>query len=139
MAGQKTERTARRRRASRRGSGAASYLVIVAFLVGAALVHLSWPIPVWVLGVYVLASVVCAIVYAVDKSRARSGGRRIPEQTLHMLEFLGGWPGAIVAQQMLRHKTQKASFRVAFWAMVVTNVVVFVLLTTPFVQAGPGA
>jgi uncharacterized membrane protein YsdA (DUF1294 family) len=47
------------------------------------------------------------------------------------LGVVGGWPGAIVAQQMLRHKTQKASFRSAFWGSVVINVIVVVVFATP--------
>lgn len=67
-------------------------------------------------------------MYAVDKSAARAGRRRVPESTLLLLGFAGGWPGAIVAQRMLRHKTRKASFRRAFWLSVAANVVVFAVL-----------
>jgi uncharacterized membrane protein YsdA (DUF1294 family) len=48
--------------------------------------------------------------------------------------LVGGWPGAIVAQQMLRHKTSKVSFRVAFWLTVLVNVGVFVAYTTPLLR-----
>jgi uncharacterized membrane protein YsdA (DUF1294 family) len=48
-----------------------------------------------------------------------------------MLGLIGGWPGAIVAQQLLRHKTSKRSFRIAFWVTVVLNIAVFVLLVSP--------
>ncbi|MBV0934514.1 DUF1294 domain-containing protein [Marinobacterium sp. A346] len=54
-------------------------------------------------------------VYAWDKEAARNDRRRTPEATLHMLAVLGGWPGAWCAQQLLRHKSVKAAFRVAFW------------------------
>jgi uncharacterized membrane protein YsdA (DUF1294 family) len=47
-----------------------------------------------------------------------------------MLGLIGGWPGAIVAQQLLRHKTSKASFRLAFWATVVLNIAAFLLLVS---------
>ena len=84
------------------------------------------PVPGWVLGGvlgwYLLASVVCFVVYAIDKSAARAGRRRISEATLLLLGVVGGWPGAIVAQQTLRHKTRKASFRRAFWATVLLHV-----------------
>ena len=88
------------------------------------------PVPVWVLGGvlgwYLLASVVCVVVYAIDKSAARAGRRRISEATLLLLGVIGGWPGAIVAQQKLRHKTRKASFRRAFRASVLLNLAVVV-------------
>lgn len=60
-------------------------------------------------------------VYAWDKSRAQQSGGRTPEATLHLLEFLGGWPGALLAQQMLRHKSAKQSFQVTFWIIVAVH------------------
>ena len=88
-----------------------------------------WPALGWVALVYLAASVVAYVMYAVDKSAAqRRGQRRIPERTLLMMAVVGGWPGSIVAQQTLRHKTQKVSFRRAFWMMVVINLVVLGVL-----------
>ena len=76
----------------------------------------------WIVAaVYVAASVVAFIAYALDKSAARRGGRRVPETTLLVLGLAGGWPGALVAQQVLRHKTRKLSFRFAFWLTVIVN------------------
>lgn len=115
----------------RRAAGAGNYLVIVAFIAFALVVNANWPIPLWVVGLYVLASLLCFAVYASDKSAARKGSWRVSENTLHLLAVIGGWPGAICAQQMLRHKTQKASFRVMFWVTVVVNVTVFAVVTTP--------
>ena len=53
------------------------------------------------------------------------------ESTLLAVGLFGGWPGAIVAQQLLRHKSSKVSFRLAFWATVVMNILGFILLATP--------
>ena len=47
------------------------------------------------------------IMFAVDKSRARHGRWRIRESRLHLLEWLGGWPGAFVGMAILRHKRRK--------------------------------
>ncbi len=88
-----------------------------------------WPLPIWVAGVYVAASLGCFIAYAMDKSAARAGRWRVPESTLLGWGILGGWPGAIIAQQTLRHKTKKASFRAAFWTTVALNMLLFVGLT----------
>ncbi|MGN6552998.1 MAG: DUF1294 domain-containing protein [Verrucomicrobiota bacterium] len=58
-------------------------------------------------------------VYAHDKRRAEEGGWRVPEARLHLLDFLGGWPGAFVAQRRLRHKCSKSSYQFVFWLIVV--------------------
>ncbi len=81
--------------------------------------------PAWLvgaIGVYGAMSVAAGALYALDKRRAISGrGRRIPERTLHAVEALGGWPGAILARRALRHKTAKASFLVVSWLIVATH------------------
>jgi uncharacterized membrane protein YsdA (DUF1294 family) len=66
-------------------------------------------------------SVVTFAIYAWDKQRAVKAGGRTPESTLHLLELLGGWPGALLAQQFLRHKNAKRSFQVTFWIIVVIH------------------
>lgn len=66
------------------------------------------------LWLYLGMSVVTFGVYAVDKSAARNRRWRTPENTLHMLSLMGGWPGAMFAQQMLRHKSSKRSFLTVF-------------------------
>lgn len=73
--------------------------------------------------VYLLASLVTFCAYAWDKQAARQGTWRIPEKTLHMLDLACGWPGGLLAQRVLRHKTRKVSFQVAFWVTVLLNVV----------------
>ncbi|WP_307852442.1 DUF1294 domain-containing protein [Glaciihabitans sp. dw_435] len=115
------------------GAGAASYLAIVVLLVvyGVILAHRA--LPIWVAGVYIVASVVCFVLYAMDKSAAVAGRRRISEKTLHLVAMAGGWPGAIVAQQTLRHKTVKRSFRWVFWITVAVNLLVLVALGWPLV------
>jgi uncharacterized membrane protein YsdA (DUF1294 family)/cold shock CspA family protein len=81
----------------------------------------------WLMGGLVGVNVLTALVYALDKSAARRGRHRVPERTLLLLGLLGGWPGALVAQQLLRHKTSKRSFQLAFWATVAVNVLVVTL------------
>ena len=75
----------------------------------------------WPLLLYPLASVLCFFLYWHDKSSAQQGRRRTPEKTLHLVELAGGWPGALVAQQVLRHKTRKASYQLVCWATVVLH------------------
>jgi uncharacterized membrane protein YsdA (DUF1294 family) len=70
---------------------------------------------------YAAASVAAAVVYRLDKSAAERQAWRTSERMLHVLAVLGGWPGALVAQQMFRHKSRKLSFRFVFWTTVALN------------------
>lgn len=70
----------------------------------------------------VAMNVLAFLAYGFDKARARGGGRRVRETTLHLLAVLGGWPGALLAQAVFRHKTVKRSFRAVFWCTVAVNV-----------------
>jgi uncharacterized membrane protein YsdA (DUF1294 family)/cold shock CspA family protein len=82
-------------------------------------------IPLVLLG-YICLSVITFLFYAFDKSAAISRNWRTPENTLHLLSLAGGWPGALIAQQLLRHKTRKQSFVITFWLTVALNVCGFV-------------
>ena len=70
---------------------------------------------------YLLASLVTFTVYAIDKRAARGGSWRTRESTLHLLSVVGGWPGALAAQRLLRHKTQKQPFRAIFLGSIAVN------------------
>lgn len=80
---------------------------------------------------YIGLSLFAYLVYALDKSAARAGAWRTAENRLHILALLGGWPGALIAQQVLRHKSRKASFRFTFWVTVVVNCAALAWLFTP--------
>lgn len=75
----------------------------------------------WTLLVYVTLSMITFAVYAADKSAAIRRRARVPERTLLLLGLLGGWPGGLLAQQWLRHKTQKQPFRLLFWLSVLLH------------------
>lgn len=70
---------------------------------------------------YPLMSAIAFGLYGYDKKQARDGGRRTPEKILHAAEMLGGWPGALVAQQVFRHKTRKVSYQLVFWLIVLLH------------------
>jgi uncharacterized membrane protein YsdA (DUF1294 family) len=111
-----------------------AFVPIVAFVVGYLLIDAAWGVPVWVAGVYVVGSILAVVLYRIDKSAAGTRRRRIPEATLLFVGVIGGWPGAIIGQQLFRHKTIKKPFVAAFWVSVVANVAVFVAFTTPVTQ-----
>ncbi len=104
---------------------AAIFLAIIAALVATS------QLPVVVLAIYLVASGSAFIVYAWDKASAKSGRQRTPENTLLMLGLVGGWPGALVAQKVLRHKSSKRPFMAAFWVTVLLNCGALLLFLTP--------
>jgi len=103
---------------------AVGYIAVVAWSVPA------YHIPVQILYLYLVASAFTFLVYAKDKWAARSGRWRTKETSLHTLALIGGWPGALIAQQVLRHKSRKNAFQFAFWATVVFNCAAFGWLFT---------
>ncbi|PKO67634.1 MAG: DUF1294 domain-containing protein [Betaproteobacteria bacterium HGW-Betaproteobacteria-16] len=113
--------------------GTANVFAIPAFAIVYLAVAFAWGVPGWMAMAYIIASIVCFGAYAADKSASVSGGWRISERNLLLLGLAGGWPGAIVAQQSLRHKSSKASFRLVFWATVALNVAGFVAINSPLV------
>ena len=101
--------------------GVGFYAVLVLI---AAMGKLSWSIVGW----YALIGVVTYLVYAKDKQAAQKGTWRTPESTLHLLSVLGGWVGAMMAQNYLRHKTKKPEFRLAYYLTVLVNLAALLYL-----------
>ncbi|MER2299621.1 MAG: DUF1294 domain-containing protein [Pseudomonas sp.] len=80
----------------------------------------------WVpLALYPLVSLISLLLYWHDKRQARGNAWRTPEKVLHASELLGGWPGALIAQQLLRHKTRKVSYQLVFWIIVLLHQVLW--------------
>ncbi len=102
-----------------------SIVVLSAFATLYAVAAALRGVPPWTDLLYAGASALCFAFYAIDKSAARAGRERVSESMLLSLGVVGGWPGAIVAQQLLRHKTAKRTFRIRFWLSVVANVAIF--------------
>lgn len=75
----------------------------------------------FLLAAYLAMSLATFAAYAVDKFKAKHAMWRTPEKTLHLMELCCGWPGALLAQKLLRHKSYKPSFRRVFWTMVALN------------------
>ena len=78
------------------------------------------------LAAYGIVSVLAFLLYWSDKRKARLDRWRIPENVLHAVELAGGWPGALLAQQVFRHKTRKLSFQVLFWVIVLLHQVFWI-------------
>ncbi|EDL5249292.1 DUF1294 domain-containing protein, partial [Salmonella enterica subsp. enterica serovar Typhimurium] len=84
------------------------YLLLIFAAVGS--IFTSHPVAMW----FLLANVLTLAIYGIDKTAARKTWRRVPESTLLVFGVVGGWPGAIVGQQLFRHKTQKQPFKTYF-------------------------
>ena len=95
------------------------WLLLGVLLVLPLLAILWLPVSWWQgAGGMLVISAITYGLYAHDKSRAQSSGWRVPENTLHLAELLGGWPGALLAQRRLRHKCSKGSYQFVFWCIV---------------------
>lgn len=109
------------------GGSNSNWQTLLAFgflLVLAAAALMQW-LPGWLACYYLLCSVLTFMAYAWDKRASIQGQWRTPELRLQLFAFLGGWPGALLAQQILRHKSAKHSFLWLFSLMVVLNLSAF--------------
>lgn len=102
--------------------------VFLAFVAGAVATR---KLPFVVLIAYVVGGCVAYLAYVFDKAASVSGQWRTAESTLHLFSLVGGWPGAMLAQRTLRHKTQKQSFQFTYWATVVVNCATLGWLLSP--------
>ncbi len=98
-----------------------AYWVVIVFLALILLAMGLGKLPIWILAIYFAMSVCTFFFYAVDKSAATKDRWRTSENTLHGLALFGGWPGAMIAQQSLRHKSTKKTFQMIFWMTVAVN------------------
>lgn len=90
-------------------------------------------ISLWLRGVsviplvaYGVVSLLAFLLYWSDKRKARADHWRTPENVLHAVELAGGWPGALLAQQLFRHKTRKLSYQLVFWIIVLMHQVFWI-------------
>ncbi|MEB0046751.1 MULTISPECIES: DUF1294 domain-containing protein [unclassified Pseudomonas] len=118
----------------RRSGGAIQYprLKLLVFA-GLCALPLYGSLALWLHGVsliplmaYAIVSVLAFFLYWSDKRKARVDSWRTSEKVLHAVELAGGWPGALLAQQVFRHKTRKVSFQLLFWIVVLLHQVFWI-------------
>ncbi|WP_312742698.1 DUF1294 domain-containing protein [Cedecea neteri] len=102
------------------------YFLLILAAVGSAVMPHS--LIIW----FVLVNVLTLLVYGGDKLAAVKGWQRVPEATLLFFGLTGGWPGAILAQQSFRHKTQKQPFRRWFFMTVIINLIAVIAVVYEF-------
>lgn len=92
------------------------YLLLLIAAIGS--LFTSHPFILWLL----LINVLTLAMYGADKMAARRAMRKVPEATLLVFGLIGGWPGAIIGQQLFRHKTQKQPFKTYFIVSVIVSI-----------------
>lgn len=104
--------------------------LVAGFFLLLGVVWLAGGFPAAIMLVYAVMSAVAFAMYALDKKAAHEDRWRISEKALHLVALAGGWPGALLAQKSLRHKTRKQKFLVLFLGTVVANIAILAWLTT---------
>lgn len=106
-------------------------IICIVYIVALAILSISGLLNGMILLFVSIINVMTYWFYAQDKEAAQINQRRVPENTLHILAFLGGWPAAWLAQQRLRHKTQKQPFRNIYFCTIVFNILLILWLISP--------
>ncbi|GEA04284.1 DNA-binding protein [Alteromonas sp. KUL17] len=120
---------AKRLRANKPTSQRKRNVIVLSIFSGAlALFTLSGRLPFIVSIVYGAVSLLTILFYGIDKSAAKKEKRRVSEAKLHILSLLGGWPGALLAQQIFKHKRSKSSFMRVYWVTVLVNLILLGLI-----------
>jgi uncharacterized membrane protein YsdA (DUF1294 family) len=88
-------------------------------------------LPMNILLIYALLSALTFTLYWQDKRAAIKGNRRTPESRLQIFSLVGGWPGGLIAQRVLHHKSSKKSFLFIYWLMVLLNISGLFMVTSP--------
>lgn len=71
-----------------------------------------------------IVNVTAFALFYCDKRAAQDGHWRVSEGTLLLFALIGGSVGAIVGQQVMRHKTRKEPFRTMLYSIPVLQVAV---------------
>ena len=71
----------------------------------------------------IIVNLTAFVLFYYDKHAAQDRLWRISEGTLLLVALIGGSVGAIVGQQVMRHKTQKEPFRTMLYSIPVLQIV----------------
>ena len=99
----------------------AAIFVSLAFLMAMLVSGFTLLMPWELVCLYFTTSLIALFMYWADKSAAREGRWRTRESSLLLCGLIGGWPGALIAQHLFRHKSSKTEFQLAFWVSVAVN------------------
>ena len=104
--------------------------ISLCFMLAISVLALVNKLPIFVLYLYCILSIIAFAFYKTDKFAAQQGHWRTPEKVLFVLSLLGGWPGGLISQQLIAHKSSKLSFRIKHSLMIILNLLMFAWLFT---------
>ncbi len=108
-----------------------SLVITILFFTFLGVMILTNKLPFFIILPYIIFSPIAFNMYIKDKLAAEWDEWRTPENTLHFVSLIGGWPGALIAQSKIRHKSKKLSFKIVYWITVVMNCSLLVWLLSP--------
>jgi uncharacterized membrane protein YsdA (DUF1294 family)/cold shock CspA family protein len=103
------------------------FATVLVFILALFAMVLIQKLPFFIPLAYSVLSLLLFREFRHDKQAAKKDRWRIPENRMHLLSVLGGWPGALVAQQGLRHKSKKYTFLIPFWLTILLNLTAFAI------------
>ena len=101
-------------------------LFVLIFLSLLVYFYINGKLPLYIIVFYGAINIITYFSYSFDKSKAITKEYRTSEKSLHLLSLIGGWAGAIIAQQRFRHKNKKISFQIVFWITVIFNISILI-------------
>ena len=100
-------------------------IVLLVLVLPAIYNRTDWnPYAVWIAGF----SAVALIVYGLDKALSTVGNLRAPENILHLLALLGGFPGAWAGMLVFHHKSNLRKHP-GIWAVLLLSTLAHLALT----------
>ena len=71
----------------------------------------------------IVINIITFLVFGYDKWQAKNNKRRISEFNLLLLAGVGGTIGGLIGMNFFKHKTNKFSFILSFYAIVILQIV----------------
>lgn len=102
-----------------------NFYVALALAAALAFAHAISGLHWFISTLFIVINVLTLALYIHDKWCSQEPQQwRISEGHLLSLGLIGGWIGAIIAQQLFRHKTRKLQFQISFLCTIVLNTLI---------------
>ena len=70
---------------------------------------------------FIIINIFNFCLFTMDKEKARKRKWRIPEAWLFFISFIGGSLGGLLSMNIMKHKTNKASFTLGMPILLIVN------------------